>query len=344
MEQEKLNRRLQIIANVGIVAGLALVGVQLKQNSDLLRMQLLYEESQRSMAIENLVTGEDAAQVWAKSMTDAGNLTLAEQRVMEAMLWSYTENLRATYMLSQQGLLEEQEWRLRVEADTAFYLANPYALAWWSNYSSDFALPEELAEAIDVRLAKGGDDFTSRYMQAIMTGLAGAAEDGSPDNVTKSDTPESQIRAARERYNLAIKSQQLDGMADLYAPDYHLISGRGDRRQGPQAQLEMWRQTFEDDPTFNCQRTPEEVNVNADWGLAREVGTWLCAQTVDGTPAQYAGVYAAKWQTTVGSGWVLQSEVFTTMSCDGPPAACRRPDPIPDGVLDRTTKVSDRSE
>ncbi len=331
MDQEKLNRRLQIIANVGIVAGLVLVGVQLKQNSDLLKMQLLYEESQRSMDIETLVIGEDAAQVWAKSIDNAASLTLAEQRVLEAILWSYTENLRATHMLSQLGLLEEAEWRQRVNADSAFYLANAYARAWWDNYSED-AFSPELIEAIDARLAAVETNFTPRYMEKIManleTGKVTGQQDTALDLALDPDSPESQIRAARARYNSALATQQLEGLADLFAPDYQLISGRGDRRQGPQAQVDMWRKTFTDDPTFNCQRTPEEINVNADWGLAREIGRWLCTQTVEGLPAQYAGVYAAKWQTTVRSEWVLLSEVFTTLRCEGPPAACRRPDPI----------------
>lgn len=209
MEHEKLNRRLQIIANLGIVAGLVLVGVQLKQNSDLLKMQLL-------------------------------------------------------------------------------------------------------------------------YMADIRTELATAKQESAPPEIAVDPkAPESAIRAARARFNSALEKQELEDMFDLFAPDYQLISGRGDRTQGPEAHLEMWRQTFTDDPTFNCQRTPEEISVNANWGLAREVGRWVCTQTVEGTPAKYTGVYAAKWQTTVNSHWVLQSEVFTTLSCDGPPAACRRPDPIP---------------
>ena len=40
---------LQIVANVGLITGLILVGLQLKQNSDLLKTQLLYEESGRFM-------------------------------------------------------------------------------------------------------------------------------------------------------------------------------------------------------------------------------------------------------------------------------------------------------
>lgn len=339
MNHEKLSHRLQIAANLGIVVGLVLVGVQLKQNSDLLKMQLLYEESQRSIGIENLVVGEEAAQVWAKSLSDASNLTLAEQRVLEAILWSYTENLRATHMLAKLGLLEEGEWRHRVEADTGFYLANPYARAWWKNYSTDPDLPAELTQAINARLAEVGLDFTPRYMENIMANLeagkvTGQKEAG-PDLAPDSGSPESRIRAARMRYNRALESQQPDGLVNLFAPDYQLITGRGDRRQGAKAQIEMWQQTFRDDPTFECQRTPEEINVNVDWGLAREIGKWLCTQTVEGVPSRYSGVYAAKWQTTVSSEWVLQSEVFTTLSCEGPAAACRPPDPVPDALPEK---------
>ncbi len=333
METEKLNRRLQVIANVGIVAGLVLVGVQLKQNSDLLKVQLLYEESQRSMNIETLVTGEEAGQVWAKSITDPMELTLAEQRVMEAMLWSYIENLRATHMLSELGLLRNEEWRLRVESDSAYYMANPYARAWWENYSGDVDLPVELIELVNKRMAEVPYNFTSEYMAAIRDKLASQASE-SPLSPGASDSAETaalevQLRAARARFNAALENQQLEALAGLFAPGYELVSGRGDRVHGAEAHVEMWRETFAADPTFNCQRTPDEINVNTGWGLARETGHWLCTQTVEGTPAQYAGVYAAKWQTTMNSDWVLQSEVFTTLSCEGPPAACQRPDPIP---------------
>lgn len=336
MDQEKLNRNLQVIANLGIVAGLVLVGFQLKQNSDLLKTQLLYEESQRSIDIETLVVGEDAAQVWARSLTAPADLSLAEQRVMEAMLWSYTENLRATHMLADLGLLQDEEWRLRVESDSGFYLANPYARAWWNNYSTDSDIPRELTDLVNARLAALDEDFTSMYMADIKARLQdhstvakpqqfeGPAAAASPDA-----SANARLYAARDHFNKALATQSLKELEGLFAPGYELISGRGDRVQGAQAHLDLWSDTFDQDPTFNCQRTPDEFDVNTEWGLARETGHWLCTQTVEGTAAQYAGVYAAKWQTNVDSEWVLQSEVFTTLSCEGPPAACQRPDPIP---------------
>ena len=99
----KLNNWLQVSANIGIVLGLVLVGVQLKQNTDLARIQMLNEESQRLVDYELQVIGERGAEVWARSIEDPQNMTLDEVRIMEALLWSFTENLRGTYRLAELG-------------------------------------------------------------------------------------------------------------------------------------------------------------------------------------------------------------------------------------------------
>ena len=169
MNYGKLSNWLQISANIGIVFGLLLVGVQLKQNSDLMKTQLLYEESYRLMELESKVVGENAAEVWARSITDAKSLSLADQRIMEALLWSFTEQLRASRMLADLGLLDDEEWRSRVDSDTAFYLANEYGVAWWANFSNEnSSLPDDLKAAINARLLVVDYDFTLDYARAVM--------------------------------------------------------------------------------------------------------------------------------------------------------------------------------
>lgn len=169
MNSGKLSNWLQIAANVGIVVGLLLVGVQLKQNSDLLKTQLLYDESRRAVDLETLVVGENGAEVWAKSISDAKNISLPEQRIMEALLWSFVEQLRSTRLLTELGLLEDEEWRLRVSSESAFYLANDYGKAWWANYSSEnSSLPDDLKAAINARLSDNDNNFTIDYFRAVM--------------------------------------------------------------------------------------------------------------------------------------------------------------------------------
>ena len=170
MELSKTNNWLQILANVGIVAGLLLVGIQLKQNSDLLKIQLLYQESDRAMGVEALLVGEDGARVWAKSIEDPENLTLAEQRIMEALLWSYTEQLRSVKNLSEVGLLDDMEWRKRVENEAGFFYGSRYSAAWWKNFSP--ALSKGLRDAIDQQLAQHSVDYTFEYINAPVKSLS----------------------------------------------------------------------------------------------------------------------------------------------------------------------------
>ena len=64
---------LQVTANLGIVAGLILVGVQLQQNTDLLKTQLLYEESRLRVRTESgFMFGNRYATAWWKKFSEDG--------------------------------------------------------------------------------------------------------------------------------------------------------------------------------------------------------------------------------------------------------------------------------
>ena len=175
MNSSKLSDWLQIAANTGIILGLLLVGLQLKQNSDLLKTQLLYEESSRLVDLETQVVGETGAEVWATSISDPENLNLAEQRIMEALLWSYVEQLRSTRLLGELGLLEDADWKARVTSDTGFYLGNKYGRAWWANFKEGNAvLPPDLIMEIDSRLSEVDTNRTAEYIRSTMDRLRDA--------------------------------------------------------------------------------------------------------------------------------------------------------------------------
>lgn len=169
MNYGKVSDWLQVAANLGIVVGLVLVGVQLKQNSDLLKTQLLFEESRRAVDLETLVVGENGAETWARSISNASELSLADQRIMEALLWGFIEQLRSTWLLAELGLLEDDEWRWRVRSETAFWLANDYGRAWWTNYvDGTTLLPDDLVAEINTRLAEANSNFTAEYAATII--------------------------------------------------------------------------------------------------------------------------------------------------------------------------------
>jgi len=138
-------------------------------------------------------------------------------------------------------------------------------------------------------------------------------------------TSEDLIRAARERFNIAIQYKDAEAIYALLAPSYHIITGRSTQNHGAEQEKPRWAEVFRTDPTAVYIRTPRQITINEAWGLAEELGNWTGRYTAEGTLVQASGIYSAKWQRTEDGEWVMQVEVFTTLTCDGP---CEKPEPI----------------
>ncbi len=160
----------------------------------------------------------------------------------------------------------------------------------------------------------------------ILLALSGRAV---ADDVTDAgQAAESAIRDAREKFNQAIEQKNIDAISPIFAPNYHIVTGRSAQFHGAKNEYQNWKSLFADDPSFVCNREPREIRTNLDWGLAEELGNWSCKYTVDGESINSSGVYAAKWQQAENGAWLLQSEVFTTLDCIGNESGCRRPDAL----------------
>lgn len=189
----------------------------------------------------------------------------------------------------------------------------------------------------------GGNSRAQREAQRemidfLMRSLGRSRTPSAPSSAAEHSAA-AEVQAARARFNDAIRARDLDTIRALHAPEYHLITGRSSQFHGTEAHLALWQQSFANDPPDLYVRTPREVRVHEEWGLAEELGDWRGTYTVthtdtngttaDSTRAEAWGVYAAKWQRAEeGGGWRLQSEVFTTLGCSGPADGCRPPDPV----------------
>jgi len=133
------------------------------------------------------------------------------------------------------------------------------------------------------------------------------------------------IRSAREAFNRAIAEKDSKQIRALLAPSYLLVTGRSDQFHGADEEEIRWAELFRHDPAAVYLRTPREVTTNEAWGIAEELGNWQGEYTLNGNLVHASGVYAAKWQHTQESKWVLRAEIFTTIKFD---EACIPPDPI----------------
>ena len=166
--------------------------------------------------------------------------------------------------------------------------------------------------------------FTQAAFVLLLAGCSGAraASDDSADAATSSA-----IRAARERFNAAIVTRDTATIASMFLPTYHLISGRSAQSHGVDEEVSVWKSMFADTTLLYVRRT-REVRANPAWGIAEELGDWTGRLTAPDGPVRVNGSYAAKWQRDTGGNWRLQSEVFTTLHCEGGTQGCKPPDPV----------------
>lgn len=88
MKFNKLNDWLRVIADLGILVGILLVLVQMNQNEDLMRSQIMNQYYDSYSSYEASFAGENLPAIWEKSLLDPENLTLAEMRALEAVTFA----------------------------------------------------------------------------------------------------------------------------------------------------------------------------------------------------------------------------------------------------------------
>ena len=112
--------------------------------------------------------------------------------------------------------------------------------------------------------------------------------------------------------NDAIARRDLDAIAAFFLPTYHVVTARSMQRNGKEESVKSWADMFARDHSSTHTRTPEDIRVNTDWGMAHEQGRWTNRLMANDGPLELIGVYAAKWHATQ-EGWLLQAEVFTLL-------------------------------
>ena len=170
MNIERLSSWLQITANIGILGGLILVGLQLQQNSEILQAQMMSAESRSVIDQEMQIIGEQGAAAWVSAMSDPTNVSPGHHRVMEAIYWSAIESWRHIEELEKLGLADVDP-RSRVKDEAPWYFGNTYGRAWWNTRREESELSDELRDLIDEGIRKSPnftEDVHDRLIKEIV--------------------------------------------------------------------------------------------------------------------------------------------------------------------------------
>jgi hypothetical protein len=149
MNSDKVNKWLTLVANVGILIGLVLVGFEIRQNSDLLRLQFINDDLLAVAESDVSMLGDDPSAVMARSILSADEMTYADFRIVDAYLTGKMELLVRRYQLGKEGILDEDAWKTTGFAYSWFF-GNRFAQLWWKHEGRVvYSDTPELVEHVD---------------------------------------------------------------------------------------------------------------------------------------------------------------------------------------------------
>ena len=163
MESNKLGYWLQVAANIGILAGLILVGLQMQQNNELQKIEHISRAIELDMAHVMAQMGEDPAESIAKAVFEPESMSPKDRVVFTGFMYYMQMVAQRNSVLERYGLFDE-EWR-EVSLPRAAWVigGNPTGRQWWNNVKAGFLgnAPEWVIE-LDGRIEKMPEDIHER--------------------------------------------------------------------------------------------------------------------------------------------------------------------------------------
>jgi len=132
MKKIDLGQMISIVANLGVIAGIAFLGIELRQNNELLEAESRTSRSERAIGLLLLASNRDLAAVLAK-LNDGGKLDSTEQVQLRSYVISVFRGFEANFDEIQLGNLDEASV-LRAQRSVVRNEGGPAAPIPWYDY------------------------------------------------------------------------------------------------------------------------------------------------------------------------------------------------------------------
>ena len=132
MNFDKVNKWLTLSANLGVVLGLIIVIVEIRQNSELTRTSMEGELNAWQSEFEFNLTTSDIAEIQLKSIYTPEKLSLAEIRKLDSMFVDVQLQIDYLIEMEQAGLVSRERVETHVSNNARFYFGSKYAKKWWN--------------------------------------------------------------------------------------------------------------------------------------------------------------------------------------------------------------------
>lgn len=164
MEADKINRWLTLGANLGVLAGLLLVAVEINQNTALTRALLENDYYLADMQLELAMMGDDPMESWVKAVYAPDELTRKDAGVVDRYFSYGMIQLNRLKKMHELGLANEG-WKERYDW-LVWHLGNEAGRRWWAFYREVY--PDDAhRELIDTALEDTSFSANHKMLEAM---------------------------------------------------------------------------------------------------------------------------------------------------------------------------------
>ncbi len=167
---DRANSWIAVIANVGILAGLVLVAIELNQNTKQLSLELMWQVNERMIENNRTLLGDNPTPTYVKSIMNPEELTFEEFQVASAFVLNFLGVWEDRHFLYQAGLLSDEDWKRFIDDDISYTLGNRFAQEFWRTTKHIFE--PELVQYVDEKLPDVDTDASYQWWLDTREGLS----------------------------------------------------------------------------------------------------------------------------------------------------------------------------
>jgi hypothetical protein len=148
----EINSWLTLVANLGVLAGLILVAMQIRQNTKVVRAQVANDWFLADMQLELAMMGENPAESWTKAVYAPGELTRQDAAVLDRYFNYGLVQLQRLHQMNERGMADDR-WKDRASY-LRWHLGNDVGRRWWVHFREGF--PPEFVAMVEASLEGSG--------------------------------------------------------------------------------------------------------------------------------------------------------------------------------------------
>ena len=163
---ERLNRWLTLAANVGVLLGLAVLIVEVRQNAALTRAAMDQQKNDLLAQIEFNIARPEMSAIWVKAIRTPEALSDTENQTVGSVLVAIMLQWDQMFMMRDAGLISDERVRQHIANTAPFYFGSRFAKHWWALQAPGWEGTAMQRDAAPI-IAALDEDFLVGYLDAL---------------------------------------------------------------------------------------------------------------------------------------------------------------------------------